>query len=192
MLEAHDPPTGSRLTCDERRRFCDGDALLFSSLVQRYGNDVGRWARRYAESADDADDLVQESWTRAYVRRTTYGGGSFPAWLRVIVRSTAWRLGRGRGRRGGVWQERVRHHLLLEEDLRLHTAARLSDQEYRRRALRRAVCMLPRRQRRTVVLRVFQERSVRDTAAALKCAPGTVTATLAHAMRRLRRLMRDD
>lgn len=45
---------------------------------------------------------------------------------------------------------------------------------------------LPERQREAVVLRYFEQLSVKDTARAMGCAPGTVKATLSQAIRSLR------
>ena len=46
---------------------------------------------------------------------------------------------------------------------------------------------LPDRQREAVVLRYFEQLSVKDTAIAMDCAPGTVKATLSQAIRSLRK-----
>jgi RNA polymerase sigma-70 factor, ECF subfamily len=53
-------------------------------------------------------------------------------------------------------------------------------------ALRDAVLALPQRQREAVVLRYFADLSIDDTAAAMRCAPGTVKSTVAAALRALR------
>jgi RNA polymerase sigma factor (sigma-70 family) len=53
-------------------------------------------------------------------------------------------------------------------------------------AVRAAVAALPPRQRAAVVLRYFADLSVDDTAAALRCAPGTVKALTSQAITALR------
>ena len=52
--------------------------------------------------------------------------------------------------------------------------------------LRAVLDDLPERQREAVVLRFFEDLSVDDTAAAMRCAPGTVKATVHQALRSLR------
>ena len=52
--------------------------------------------------------------------------------------------------------------------------------------MRRTLADLPERQREAVVLRFFEELSVEDTAELMKCAPGTVKATVHQALRALR------
>lgn len=56
-----------------------------------------------------------------------------------------------------------------------------------REALRDTLAVLPDRQREAIVLRFFEDLSVEDTAALMRCAPGTVKATVHQALRSLRR-----
>ena len=60
-----------------------------------------------------------------------------------------------------------------------------------REALRETLADLPDRQREAIVLRFFEDLSVEDTAALMRCAPGTVKATVHQALRSLRRRMRE-
>jgi RNA polymerase sigma-70 factor (sigma-E family) len=54
-------------------------------------------------------------------------------------------------------------------------------------ALARALDRLDRRQRAVIVLRYFDELSVAETAAVLRCPPGTVTSIASRALEKLRR-----
>lgn len=64
------------------------------------------------------------------------------------------------------------------------------EQEEQQALLRELLDDLPQRQREALVLRFFEDLSVQDTAAAMKCAAGTVKATVHQALRALRqRLM---
>jgi RNA polymerase sigma-70 factor, ECF subfamily len=56
-----------------------------------------------------------------------------------------------------------------------------------REALLETLAVLPERQREAIVLRFFEDLSVEDTAALMRCAPGTVKATVHQALRSLRR-----
>ncbi len=55
-----------------------------------------------------------------------------------------------------------------------------------------AIDMLPEMQRATFVLRYREELSVKETAAVLGCAEGTVKANGFHAIRRLRQILRTE
>ena len=57
------------------------------------------------------------------------------------------------------------------------------------RRVRAAIEHLPARQREVVLLRVFEELSVADTARAMGCRPGTVKALLHKAMASMRQVM---
>lgn len=59
-----------------------------------------------------------------------------------------------------------------------------------RDALQTVLAELPDRQREAVVLRFFEELSVEETARAMKCATGTVKATVHQALRTLREKLR--
>jgi RNA polymerase sigma factor (sigma-70 family) len=58
--------------------------------------------------------------------------------------------------------------------------------------LTHAIEMLPEMQRATFVLRYREELSVKETAAVLGCAEGTVKANGFHAIRRLRQILRTE
>jgi RNA polymerase sigma factor (sigma-70 family) len=60
-----------------------------------------------------------------------------------------------------------------------------------RQLIRDALADLPDRQREAVVLRFFEELSVEETAAAMKCAEGTVKATIHQALRSLKKKIGD-
>jgi RNA polymerase sigma-70 factor, ECF subfamily len=64
------------------------DASLFTELVSLYQPIVYRWALVFASDADEAEDLTQETFIRAYRRLKQYRGeGSVDAWLYRIVRN---------------------------------------------------------------------------------------------------------
>jgi RNA polymerase sigma-70 factor, ECF subfamily len=65
------------------------------------------------------------------------------------------------------------------------------EREEERVAVKEALAGLSERQREAVLLRFFEDLSVAETAAAMKCSPGTVKATVFQALRSMKkRLMR--
>jgi RNA polymerase sigma factor (sigma-70 family) len=60
-----------------------------------------------------------------------------------------------------------------------------------REALRETLADLPERQREAIVLRFFEDLSVEETAALMRCAPGTVKATVHQALRSMRHRLRE-
>ncbi len=61
----------------------------------------------------------------------------------------------------------------------------------RSRLLRATVCELPEKQRRTLVLKIYEEMTHAEVARLMGCTIGTVKANLFHALRRLRRQLGD-
>jgi RNA polymerase sigma factor (sigma-70 family) len=126
--------------------------------------------------AGDRDDIVQEALTRAWKRRSTYdpARGSPRVWLLAIVADQARRA--HRRMRLTPWVPRP----AVQER---PTAEGLD--------LERAISRLPNRQRLAVDLYYFVGLDVAETAAVMRCAPGTVKSTLADARAHLRRALEE-
>lgn len=66
-----------------------GDRRAYEALVERHSAVVHRVAARIV-GADEADDIAQDSFVRAYYRLEQYhGGGPFRSWLLQVTRSVA-------------------------------------------------------------------------------------------------------
>jgi RNA polymerase sigma-70 factor (ECF subfamily) len=64
------------------------DGVLFSRFVSAYQPVVFRWALTFASDADEAEDLTQETFIRAFRKIRQYRGeGAIEGWLYRIVRS---------------------------------------------------------------------------------------------------------
>ena len=64
------------------------DAVLFNDFVTAYQPVVFRWALTFANDSDEADDLAQETFIRAFRKIRQYRGeGTIEGWLYRIVRS---------------------------------------------------------------------------------------------------------
>jgi RNA polymerase sigma-70 factor, ECF subfamily len=69
-----------------------GDERAFARLVARMQPRVSRWVIAYVSSADEADDVVQETFVLALKRLAQYrGGGMFQSWLYRIASRAAGR-----------------------------------------------------------------------------------------------------
>ena len=150
--------------------------------MRAYSPRLRPYLRRYAGSAADVSDLLQDVWLRAYRKRSTFEGrGSFFGWL-LLVGRTVGMAAVGKRTREPTTEE------LRERDL--PTASR-ADAALLRDALRHAMLMLSGRQRDVVLLRLVEGMSTAETARLLHCAEGTVKATLHHATRRLQELLKE-
>lgn len=123
-----------------------------------------RLADRLAPSAD-ADDVVQESLSRAWRRFATFDPerGTPKAWLLAIVADQA----------SKAWRRSIRSVPVEVVPARPPTESTMPDVD-----LRRAVASLPQRQQLAVALFYYLDLPLAEVASTMACAPGTVKSTL--------------
>lgn len=67
----------------------EGDDVAFEYLFNRYGEAIRRLLIQRVGSADDADDLLQETFIKVYLRLESYNPNyTFGQWLYTIARNT--------------------------------------------------------------------------------------------------------
>jgi RNA polymerase sigma-70 factor (ECF subfamily) len=161
-------------------RAAQGDHDAFARIMRRYNQRLYRLAVSVMGDASEAEDVLQESYVRAFYAFATYtGAGSLGAWLGRIVRNEAIDRVRSRDSR--------RSHVAIEADLGdqgeqpvdqetnviLDPQALAANAELRR-LLERAIQRLPEQFRTTFVLREVEGLSVEETAEYLGIPPATV------------------
>ena len=167
-----------------------GDGAAFRAIMQRHNRRLYRVARAVLHDDGEAEDVVQETYVRAFAALADFrGGSSLATWLTRIALNEA--LGRLRRRRPTVEIEtfdarpeaRVIPFPLMSPDMNPEQAAARQDV---RRLLERAIDGLPEPFRVVFVLRDVEELSIEETAAQLGLRPETVKTRLHRARRRLR------
>lgn len=162
--------------------FRRGDVGVFRNAVEGLSPRLLPALMSFTGDRDEAHDLMQDVWRRAYAKRTTFSGtGTLLGWLLAIARSVAV---------NSVRKEKSRDRFVPEPELHTGAAPTPPDEALERRELSRAVHRalldLPERERDVVVLRMLEQLSTRETAARLGCAEGTVKAALHSALKKLR------
>jgi len=159
-----------------------GEREAFDRLVVRYQRDVYRLCFRYVNNHEDANDLAQDVFLKAWRAIGRFRGDSvLSTWLYRIAVNACLNF---RALRRPVTQE-------LPEaipDPVLGAAAGLEAAEAALR-VRAAVGRLPDRQRATLILKIYHDLTHQEVAAVLGSTVGTVKANLFHALQNLRRLM---
>jgi RNA polymerase sigma-70 factor, ECF subfamily len=159
-----------------------GEREAFDELVLRYQRDIYRLCYRYVNNHEDANDLAQDVFLKAYKAIGGFrGDSSFSTWLYRIAVNTC--LNFRAVRRPPIDE--------LPEGLTDHSPSaseRLESEDAAAR-VRAAVERLPARQRATLILKIYQELTHEEVAAVLGSSVGTVKANLFHALGNLRRLM---
>ncbi len=171
------------------REFLEGDDDAFGELVRRYQRTVLAVVRRYAETSDDARDLAQRAFLRAFeaARRSSWlhvrGPLPFRAWLlRIAVN-----LGKNHLRDAKRWRKLP---TTAAEQLEVPPVGSATlERAQRERAVRAAVLQLPRRQREVLTLRIDAELPFREIADTLGITENNAKVHFHHAAKRLRELV---
>ena len=161
-----------------------GDRDAFDVLVTRHQRAVYGVCYRFVGNHDDAADLAQEVFLRAYRALGKFKGASaFGTWLhRIAVNVSLNRVGARRPPMQPIEASKataVQSSSPAETLLRGERAARV----------RAAVARLPRKQRATLILRVYRDLSHQEIAAVLGTSVGAVKANFFHALNNLRRML---
>jgi RNA polymerase sigma-70 factor (ECF subfamily) len=159
-----------------------GEREAFDLLVERHQRDVYRLCYRYVNNHEDANDMAQEVFIKAYKAIGRFrGDSSFTTWLYRIAVNTCLNF---RAARRAV-QEELPETL---PDLRPGAGVRMEQAE-REKEVRQAVSRLPDKQRATLILKVYHELTHEEVAGILGSSDGTVKANLFHALGNLRKML---
>jgi RNA polymerase sigma-70 factor (ECF subfamily) len=161
-----------------------GDQDAFARIMRRYNQRLYRVAVAVMGDPSEAEDVLQESYVRAFYSFGTYSGsGSLGGWHARIVRNEAIDRVRSRAsRRSHVaieadlaeqGEQPVREETNVTIDSMLDPEALAANAEWRR-LLERAIQRLPEQFRTAFVLREVEGLSVEETAEYLGIPPATV------------------
>jgi RNA polymerase sigma-70 factor, ECF subfamily len=163
-------------------RFRGGERRAFDELVKKYQRQVYYLALRYVKNGEDAKDVAQRAFVKAFVGIDRLrGDAAFRTWLYKIAVNLSLNLVRDRARLRPA-EEAEEAQVDAVGDLRLEGAED-------RRALLAALDELPPKQRTVLELRVFEELPFRDVAAAAGCTENAAKVNFHHAVTRLRQWM---
>ena len=182
-------PGGETLSRDDERDAIAasrrGEREAFDRLVLRYQRDVYRLCYRFVNNHEDANDLAQEAFLRAWRAIPRFRGEScFSTWLYRIAVNACLNF---RALRRPSTQELPE---ALADPVPGAEARLESDDEARR--VRASIARLPEKQRATLILKVYHELTHEEVAGILGSTVGTVKANLFHALGNLRRLVAEE
>ena len=178
------------------RKVLGGDANAFETLVLEYEKNVYNIALRMTGNSEDAADMTQEAFIKAYNSLQSFRGDSkFSVWLYRIVSNVCLDFLRSKNRRPTV-------SLSVEdddgEDAQLDVADEsqspelLLDRKLTRDSVRRGLDSLPPDYRQILLLREIQGLSYDEIAQALSLEVGTVKSRIFRARNRLCTFLIDD
>lgn len=173
------------------QRTLQGDTPAYNILVQRYQRQVYNLAYRMLNSAEDASDMVQETFIRAYGALSSFRqDASFLTWLYKIASNLCIDLLRSRRSKSSLSLD-----LELEEGREPSADRYLGPEETAVRGavgdvVHKAVMNLPERYRIVIVMRHLRGMSVEEIATELNLPSGTVKTHLFRAREMLRERLR--
>jgi RNA polymerase sigma-70 factor (ECF subfamily) len=164
-----------------------GDTTAFDVLVERHRRHVYQVCYRFVNNHEDASDLAQDAFLRAFRALHTFKGNSaFSTWLyRVAINVCLNRVSAKQAATEPLDQrqhEDVRGELPDREVLRQEQAA----------TVRAAIARLPKKQRATMILRMYHELPHEQIAAILGSSVGAVKANFFHALANLKKLLPEN
>jgi RNA polymerase sigma factor (sigma-70 family) len=159
-----------------------GNTKRFEAAIMSHLSAAYNLARWLTKNEQDAEDIVQESFIRAFQAQSKFRGGDSRSWLLRIVRNTTYtwlRKNRNPEMAGDSDQELENFH-----DQQIGPEGLLMRQ-IEAESLRQAINVLPNEFREVVVLRDLEELSYKEIAFISDVPIGTVMSRLARARKRL-------
>ena len=159
------------------KRFKSGDFDAFDAIVRRFQDRIYRLACVWCYDRQRASDVAQEVFLRGFKGLRSFRFRATPfTWLYRTTRLVCHEFNR-----------QTKTEPLDDEpaDPMDTPDKQLADYQLATR-VRQCVSSLPERQREVVILRIFEELSVRETAQAMGCREGTVKALLHKATKNLK------
>jgi RNA polymerase sigma-70 factor (ECF subfamily) len=168
------------------RQCLAGDTTAFDVLVERHRRQVYQVCYRFVSNHEDASDLTQDAFLRAYRALHTFkGNAAFSTWLyRVAVNVCLNRVSAKQAATEPIdnrEHQDVHGELPDREVLRQEQAA----------AVRAAIARLPKKQRATMILRMYHELPHEQIAGILGSSVGAVKANFFHALANLKKLLQE-
>jgi RNA polymerase sigma-70 factor (ECF subfamily) len=176
--------------CVAQARTGDGDA--FRVLVERHSRSLFRLAYRMTGNESDAEDVVQESFLRAYRQLDKFDDrASFGTWIYRIAANCSLDLVRGRKRRSEQHApaDPERDDTVLSLPATAPSPEREAQSGQVRDRVAEAMQELSPTERTAFVLRHFEGMCIEDVSRVLDCAPGAAKHSVFRAVQKLRRAL---
>jgi RNA polymerase sigma-70 factor (ECF subfamily) len=164
-----------------------GRSDAFDVIVERHRRAVYQLCYRFVSNHEDASDLSQDVFLRAYRGlRGFRGTSSLATWLYRIGVNVC--LNRVSVKAPPTESIDAQQHV----DTRAESASERMLKGERAARVRAAIAQLPRKQRATLILRIYQEMSHQEIADVLGSSVGAVKANFFHALGNLKQLLGDE
>ena len=162
-----------------------GNREAFDVLVERHRRTVYQVCYRFVNNHEDASDLAQDAFVRAWKGLKNFKGQSaLSTWLYRIAVNVC--LNRMSAKTPAIEAIESTDHF---EDVRIEGAQHAMIREERAVAVRKAIASLPKKQRATLILRTYHDMSHQQIADVLGSSEGAVKANFFHALVNLKKIL---
>ena len=178
------------------RRVLGGDTNAFEALVVEYEKNIYAITQRMTGNAEDAADMTQETFIKAYNSLSSFRGDSkFSVWLYRIATNVCLDFLRSRSRKPTVslsMEDEDGEETQLDIADESQSPERLLERGLTRDAVRRGLNALSPEYRQILLLREIQGLSYEEIADVLSLEAGTVKSRIFRARQRLCAFLTED
>lgn len=171
------------------QNFKNGDEQAFNQLVLRYQEKVYWIVRRMIPDHDDADDVTQNVFIKAYHSlRSFKGDSSFYTWIyRIAINLSL----------NEIRRKKLRKTFSLDEEVMQVQSRELSpfeqiESDERRKLIREAIETLPEKQKKVFVLRYHEELPYEEISKILHTSVGGLKANYFHAVKKIGEYLKNE
>jgi RNA polymerase sigma-70 factor (family 1) len=164
--------------------FIEDDNKTFGQLVNQYKERIYLVVLRIVKNRDEAKDIAQEAFVKAYQNRQSFRAeSSFYTWVyRIAVNLALNYIKRNRDRKAESIEDMTPSRLITAQHDSLENAEL-------GKAISRAVESLPARQRTVFVLRHYEDKPYSEIALILSITEGAVKASYFQAVQKLKKAL---
>jgi RNA polymerase sigma-70 factor, ECF subfamily len=164
-------------------RFHAGDEQAFNILTLRYQEKIYWVVRRMIPDHDEADDIVQDVFIRAYHSLKSFKGeSSVYTWLyRIAVNLSLNEIRRKKIRKTFSLDESTTEQHRTDDD----TPAEAMERKEQSIMIKKAIDRLPEKQKKVFILRYYEELPYEEIAQIVKTSVGGLKANYFHAVKKI-------
>ena len=174
----------------------NGDVTSFERLIESYQQGVFNLAFRMVNNHEDAADIAQEAFIKAYLNILKFKGTSkFSTWIyRITTNACLDEIKKRKKTKAFSISENIETEAgEIPREIE-DTSANIEDnleRKERNRVINDAIAQLPENHRAVIILRDINNLSYEGIAAALKCSEGTVKSRISRARNALHEILKN-
>ena len=167
----------------------NGKRQAYTELMRRYQQRVYWTARRIVGRHEEADDVAQETFVKAYLALGDFrGDSSFFTWLYRIAVNLSLNVVRKQQVLGYLRQSEILNKMLPAED----DPQKDLEYEETKSKLDLAITKLPEKQRTVFIMRYYDEMTYEEISKVLKTSVGGLKANYFHALKKVQGYLKDE